>query len=137
MEIDALQYRHSEGPCLDALTHRLIFCADDLSNDLRWPNFAPLATSAGIRSVLALPLSMESQQGALSLCAHCPDAFGVVGRAKATVLASLASLTLSLAHSYEDEERRAAAYRSVTTGVELLGKAVGHVPIGREPWPSP
>jgi hypothetical protein len=100
MEIDALQYRLGEGPCLDALTHRLIFCADDLSNDLRWPTFAPLASRAGVRSILVLPLSVNLQQGALSLCARCPDAFGVVGRAKATVLASLAGLALSLAHSY-------------------------------------
>jgi transcriptional regulator with GAF, ATPase, and Fis domain len=125
MEIDALQHRNGEGPCLDVLTHRLIFYADDLSNDLRWPNFAPDATSAGIRSVLTLPFSMDSQRGVLNLCARYPDAFGVVDRAKATVLASLASLALSIAHSHEDEKRRAAAYHSVITSRELLGKAVG------------
>jgi hypothetical protein len=95
-----LQYRLGEGPSIDALTRRLIFCADDLSNDLRWPTFAPLASRAGVRSVLVLPLSMNLQQGALNLSARRRDALGVVNRAKATVLASLASLALLPSHSY-------------------------------------
>jgi len=68
VELDALQQRYNEGPCLDAVAHRLIFHADNLGRDLRWPNFAPHATQAGIRSVLALPLSVDAEPGSLS----CP-----------------------------------------------------------------
>jgi transcriptional regulator with GAF, ATPase, and Fis domain len=125
VEVDALQHRNSEGPCLDAITYRLIFYANDLDHDLRWPNFAPQATKAGIRSVLALPLSVDSQQGALNLYAGYSDAFGVVDRAKATILASLASVALSTAHIHEDQERQAAALHTGLASREIIGEAMG------------
>jgi transcriptional regulator with GAF, ATPase, and Fis domain len=124
-EIDALQHRTGEGPCLDAVAYRLIFYAHDLSRDLRWLHFAPLATDAGVRSVLALPLSSDSQVGALNLYARYPAAFGVDDRAKAAILASLASLALSVAHSHEDEERRAANFHAALGSRETIGEALG------------
>lgn len=123
--IDAFQHRTGEGPCLDAVAHRLIFYADDLDRDLRWLHFAPLARKAGIRSILALPLSSDSQMGALNLYSHYPAAFGVEGRAKAAILASLASLALSVAHSHEEEERRAANFNTALGTRETIGQAVG------------
>jgi GAF domain-containing protein len=124
-EIDALQHRTGEGPCLDAVAHRLIFYADDLEIDLRWLHFAPLASTAGIRSVLALPLSSDSQMGALNLYSRYPAAFGVEGRAKAAILVTLASLALSVAHSHEDEERRAANLHVALGSRETIGQAMG------------
>jgi GAF domain-containing protein len=124
-EIDSLQHRSGEGPCLDAVAHRLIFYADDLDRDLRWLHFAPLARKAGIRSVLALPLSSDAQMGALNLYSRYPAAFGVDGRAKAAILVSLASLALSVAHSHEDEERRAANFHAALASRETIGQAVG------------
>ncbi len=123
--IDALQHRTGEGPCLDAVTHRLIFYADDLDRDLRWLHFAPLAIKAGIRSVLALPLSCDSQMGALNLYSGIPAAFGVDERAKAAILVSLASLALSVAHSHEDEERRAADLHAALGSRVTIGQAMG------------
>jgi ANTAR domain/GAF domain len=124
-KIDALQNRTGEGPGLDAVAYRLIFFADDLGRDLRWLHFAPLATEAGIRSVLALPLSSDSQVGALNLYSRYPSAFGVDGRAKAAILVSLASLALSIAHSHEDEERRAANFHAALGSRETIGEALG------------
>jgi GAF domain-containing protein len=124
-QIDALQHRTGEGPCLDALAYRLIFYADDLSRDLRWLHFAPLAADAGIRSVLALPLSSDSQFGVLNLYSRYPAAFGVDGRAKAAILVSLASLALSIAHSHEDEERRAANFHAALGSRKTIGEALG------------
>jgi hypothetical protein len=123
--IDALQHRTGEGPCLDAVAHRLIFYADDLDRDLRWLHFAPLARNAGIRSVLALPLSSDAQMGALNLYSRYPAAFGVDGRAKAAILVSMASLALSVAHSHEDEERRAANFHTALGSRETIGQAMG------------
>ena len=124
-EVDATQHETGEGPCLDAVAHRLIFYADDLSKDHRWLHFAPSATQAGIRSVLALPLSADAHIGALNLYARYPAAFGVVDRAKAAILVPLASLALSAAHSHEDEERRAASLNSALTSRETIGEALG------------
>jgi len=125
VEIDALQQSTGEGPCLDAIAHRLIFYADDLGRDLRWLHFAPEASKAGIRSVLALPLSADAQLGALNLYALYPLAFGVIDRAKATILASMASLALSVAYSHEDEERRAENLYAAMASREAIGEAIG------------
>jgi GAF domain-containing protein len=124
-EVDALQHRSGEGPCLDAVAHRLIFYAHDLDRDLRWLHFAPLARNAGIRSVLALPLTSDAQMGALNLYSRYPAAFGVDGRAKAAILVSMASLALSVAHSHEDEERRVADFHAALVSRETIGQAMG------------
>jgi GAF domain-containing protein len=123
--IDALQQSVREGPCLDAIAHRLVFYAEDLSTDLRWPKFAAEATSIGIRGVLALPISADEQLGAVNLYARLPIAFGVVDRAKAAILASLAGLALSAAQSHEDEERRALSFQAALRTREIIGEALG------------
>ena len=125
LEIDAEQRRTGEGPCLDAIFHRQMIYADDLRTDLRWPDFSPQATSRGIRSVLSLPLAPDSQDGALNLYAYYPAAFGVVDRAKATILVSLASLAVSVAQTHEDEERRAENLNAALGTRETIGEALG------------
>jgi GAF domain-containing protein len=125
VEVDALQHLTSEGPCLDAITERTMFYANDLAHDDRWPHFGPQATSAGIRSVLALPLADDARLGALNLYAVYPDAFGSVDRAKGAILASLASHALLVAHSHEDEERRFDQLHGALGTRELFGQAEG------------
>jgi GAF domain-containing protein len=125
IEVDALQRRTGQGPCLDAITHRLVFYVEDLTSDLRWPDFCPLAAASGIRSMLALPLFSDDQRGALNLYARFPIAFGVVDRAKAAILVSLASLALSIAQSHEDEERRTLALEAALRTREIIGEALG------------
>jgi ANTAR domain/GAF domain len=125
VEVDALQHLTGEGPCLDAITYRAIFYAHDVGDDQRWPHFGPQATTAGIRSVLALPLADDDRQGALNLYARYPSAFGVVDRGKAVILASLATLALSAAHSHEGEERRIENLRAALISRELIGQAEG------------
>jgi ANTAR domain/GAF domain len=125
LEIDAVQCRTGEGPCLDAFVHRQMIYADDLRTDLRWPAFSAPARGWGIRSVLSLPLAPDSQEGALNLYAYYPAAFGVVDRAKATILVSLASLALSVAQSHEDEDRRAENLNAALGTRETIGEALG------------
>jgi len=124
-EVDDLQSELGEGPCLDAINHRVIFYAGDLSEDDRWPRFGQRATAAGIRSVLALPLPNNGGSGALNLYARFPGAFGAIDRAKAVILASLAGLALSTARAHEDEERRAENLNAALATREVIGQAQG------------
>jgi transcriptional regulator with GAF, ATPase, and Fis domain len=123
--IDALQHSTGEGPCLDAIAHRLIYYVDDLERDQRWLHFSPKASQAGIRSVLALPLSANAKLGALNLYALYPIAFGVIDRARAAILASMASLALSVAYTHEDSERRAENLHAALASRETIGEAIG------------
>jgi GAF domain-containing protein len=124
-QIDALQRETGEGPCLDAIAHRSVFYAEDLSGDLRWPRFSQGAADSGIRSVLALPLPADARRGALNLYARFPIAFGVVDRAKAAILASLASLALSAAFSLEIQERRELNFQAALSSRATIGEAMG------------
>jgi hypothetical protein len=81
-EVDRLQARLGEGPCLDAVHHpppNGVVLADDLEGDdvERWPRFAPLAVMAGFRSMLSLSLTAtrDGRRAALNLYADHPDAF--------------------------------------------------------------
>jgi hypothetical protein len=123
--IDALQHQTVEGPCLDAVTRGLIFYSHDLGSDLRWTYFAPQATRAGIRSQMAVPLTADRQHAVLNLCARRPNAFGVLDRAKATMLATLTSLARRVAQSHEDDRRRSAGFRNALASREGIAEAVG------------
>jgi hypothetical protein len=124
-EIDALQQEEGEGPCLDAVAHRVVYYAEELRGEVRWPRFSTRAAESGILSVLALPLNADAQLGAVNLYARYPIAFGVVDRAKAAILAALASLALSIAHAHEDEERRALNFQTALRSREIIGEAMG------------
>jgi hypothetical protein len=124
-EIDSLQCQTGEGPCLDAIARQLIFYADDLELDPRWPIFGPSSATVGVRSVLALPLSDNGAQGALNLYGRYPAAFGVVDRAKAVILASLANPALAAARSLEDNDRLSDNLHTALSSRELIGQAEG------------
>jgi GAF domain-containing protein len=123
--VGAIQERTGEGPSIDAIAHRQIVSVDDLVSDPRWPHFSPQAVGEGIRSVLSFPLAPNSQAVALNLYARYPAAFGVIDRAKAAILVSLASLAVSVAHTHEDEERRAENLTAALATRETIGEALG------------
>lgn len=124
VELDNLQLRTSEGPCLDAAFGRGTFYAADLAEDPRWPQFGPAATTAGIRSLLAFPLT-SGRSSALSLYARLPAAFGATDRAKGLIFATLAGLALDSAVGREDSERNAANLHEALRTRELIGQAQG------------
>jgi transcriptional regulator with GAF, ATPase, and Fis domain len=125
VEIDDLQLQTGQGPCLDAISHRLTFYSTDLARDLRWLHFAPRALGLGIHSIMALPLDSNSQLGSLSLSARDPAAFDVIGRAQASLLAALAGIALSVARSHRNEEQRVESLRAALISRETLGEAAG------------
>lgn len=102
--IDRLQIESNEGPCLDASRLSDTFYAVDLLEDDRWPAFSASAVAAGVRSVLAYPLSAD-QPSALNLYAALPSAFGSVDRAKGQLFTTLARLALDTAEERASEER--------------------------------
>jgi GAF domain-containing protein len=123
--IEAREIGSGEGPGVDAVAHQRIIYVDNLADEVRWPNFAPLAHEAGIRSLLSLPVSSDFHAGALSLYSRYPAAFDVHWRARALILVTLASFALSAAHTREDDERRLANYVTALASREMIGQATG------------
>ncbi|OLT48973.1 histidine kinase [Saccharomonospora sp. CUA-673] len=120
-EIDRLQYRFDEGPCLSAADPDgpALAASNDLSRDPQWPRFGPAASELGVVSLLAtslLPTHRPPQiTGALNIYAKKPAAFGPGTADSALLLATHASL--ALAHT--DAVTRAALER------EQLRRAIG------------
>ena len=100
-ELDRLQGRLGEGPCISA--------ADDpppegflLASDLqgrdaeRWPRFAPYAVEAGVRSMLSSSVVSErgSPRAALNLYSDRPDAFDTTAILTAGLFATQAGALL-------------------------------------------
>ena len=125
IEVDALQRRYEQGPCLDAVADDSILYADDLAGDDRWPLYGPAATAVGVRSVLALSLSNRGTRGALNLYARYPMAFGVIDRAKGLLLAGLAGQALSTAQAHDRETRRLDNLQAALLTRAVIGQAQG------------
>ncbi len=125
IEVDGLQHTAGEGPCLDALSGSSLVYAEDLSDDVRWPVFGPGAVARGMRSLLALPLVLNGAPGALNLYARYPNAFGAIDRGRGVLLAALAGLAFTSAHSHEEEERKAIQLQAALATREMIGQAQG------------
>ena len=125
VELDGLQHDADEGPCLDAVSERGTFYAEDLADDARWPKFGPAAAAAGMRSLLAFPLLADDIRAALNLYARFPRAFGATDRAKGLLFAALAGIALGSAHTREGEARRTHGLEEALVTREVIGQAQG------------
>lgn len=68
LKLDAAQYRFKQGPCYDAAVDAVHVTSPDLANDPRYPLYAPVATSAGIRAQAGIRLfDAKGAEGALNL----------------------------------------------------------------------
>lgn len=124
VEIDQMQLEADEGPCLAAAIQGATFYAHDLTEDTRWPTFAAAATAAGIRTVLAFPLSVDLPS-ALNLYARVPAAFGATDRAQGLLFATLARLALDSARERAADVNKAHNLTQALRTRELIGQAQG------------
>ncbi|WP_123029075.1 GAF and ANTAR domain-containing protein [Mycolicibacterium stellerae] len=74
-ELDELQFTVGEGPCLDAVAHRIPIFVLDLADprEVSWPAYRPALLAREIRGVYALPIVIAGQfVGALDLFRNLP-----------------------------------------------------------------
>lgn len=123
-DLDSMQIRLGQGPCLDAIAQGGTIYAADLTDDPRWPTFAPMAAEAGVRSLLALRLSGE-RAIALGLYAHLPGTFGAPDRAAGVTFATLAGAAVTAALEGNEDRRRADNLQAAMRSREVIGQAQG------------
>jgi transcriptional regulator with GAF, ATPase, and Fis domain len=76
VEIDLVQYRTGEGPCLAAMSDSNVVRIDVLERDSRFVRFAPGALDQDVHSVLSTPLTANGRTvGALNMYSRAVDAF--------------------------------------------------------------
>ncbi len=125
VEIEARQHDRGEGPCLDAIDSGEAIYVNDLVDDDRWPEFGSAAARLGIRSLLSLPFATSGGPGALNLFACSPQAFGVIDRGRALLLAAITGVAATSARTHEDEKRRTANLHAALATREVIGQAQG------------
>ncbi len=130
-EIDRLQYRFDEGPCVDAARHPgpAVATSDDLASDGQWPLFGPAAARHGYSSVVATALLPDSRPpaltGALNIFARAPRAFDASTRDTALLLATHASLALALTQAADVAALQVEHLRRAVESRDVIGQAKG------------
>ncbi len=98
LEVDAIQYRLDEGPCLEAYRTGVEVAVDLDTAAERWPRFAAAVEGEQVRSLVALPLATGGDTvGALNLYAFAADAFLDADMAQLRIVASRAADTIAAA----------------------------------------
>jgi GAF domain-containing protein len=118
-EIDRLQVKHGEGPCIEAAIDELIVRTDDFQHEHRWPNYSADVLKLGVRSALSFKLYTTNRNaGALNIFGFEPNAFNAEDEAVGSVLAAHAAAAI-LASRQGDQ------LQSALTNRDLIGQAKG------------
>jgi transcriptional regulator with GAF, ATPase, and Fis domain len=95
-ELDAVQERLGQGPCLQAAVAGSVIRCTDLREETRWPQFAAAAVELGMHSVLSFQLyTQRGGAGALNLLGSAPRAFSLEAEAVGALLATHAAVALA------------------------------------------
>lgn len=96
-EIDAIQHRLQQGPCLQAAVADSLVRCDDLRTDTRWPEFAAAAVAVGVFSMLSFQLCVHrGGTGSFNLLGRAPREFTAHEEAIGALLASHAAIALAV-----------------------------------------
>ena len=129
IELDELQDRHDEGPCLDAarVPGPAYRYSSDLGADPEWPSFGPAAAELGFHSVLSTALLPEGRlSGALNIFSRKRGVLGdEADRDRALLLASHATLAVTTTEAVRLAELRETQLRQAIDSRDIIGQAKG------------
>ncbi len=121
IEVDDVQQRFREGPCLDAADGDALVQCDDLREDPRWPRFAKGAVEVGVHAMMSFQLyTHDHRKSALNLFALQPGVFTAKDQAVGAMLATHAATAL-IAH---DRERQ---FQAALSSRDVIGQAKGMI----------
>lgn len=118
-ELDELQYRFHEGPCLSAAEEQRAVVVEDFRTDSRWPEYSRAVAGQGMRSILSVPFTVgNGARAAMNLYSAEPGTFRTESIAFAEAYAQQASkgleLALRMARYSEEASNRSRAMESRT-----------------------
>lgn len=118
-EIDQLQKKHLEGPCVQAALDETVVRTDDFEEDQRWPKYSPEVVKLGIRSGLSFKLyTADRTAGALNLFGFEPDVWDGESETVGMVLAAHAAAAIIAS-------REGDQLQSALTTRDRIGQAKG------------
>ncbi len=125
-DLDDLQHREQEGPCIDCLREGSVMRVRDLATDSRFPTYGPRAAERGAHAVVSMPLAADGRTvGALNLYSRQVDAFDGAGLAMAELLTAHASLAVQAATAYYTNRDLADQMREAISSRAVIEQAKG------------
>lgn len=123
VEVDALQYRLGQGPCLEAVEADDIAVAEDLATDRRWPVFGPACVEeTGIRSMLSVRLELGGDdRAALNLYAAGREAFDELDVGTASIFAPFTASAVQRVL----RDRDTVNFQAALSSSRQIGTAIG------------
>lgn len=124
LAVDEIQYALGTGPCVDAIIKDVVFRADDLLTDDRWPEFGRLAAERHhVRSMLSFRLFLEDDERimGLNLYATGTAAFDEDSETVGTLVATHGALVVTAAAARE----QAAQLEQALVNSRRIGMAMG------------
>jgi GAF domain-containing protein len=121
-ELDGLQYSVDEGPCLAAVRESPVVVVNDIRHEQRWPRYLPAAIESGLRSQMAVRLSVDDEAtlGGLNLYSTARVGIEPEVQELATSFASHAAVAVHQA-------REIANLKDALASRKVIGQAIGIV----------
>jgi transcriptional regulator with GAF, ATPase, and Fis domain len=122
-QVDELERRAGDGPCIDAIEEETPQIDPDLTTPSLWPQLASiLVAETPVRGAMGFRLLIDKRKGAaLNLFSDTPNTFDAESAGQAAVLAAFASVAINAVAKGED----AASLRRGLLSNREIGKAVG------------
>ncbi|MGK3204412.1 GAF and ANTAR domain-containing protein [Amycolatopsis sp. MEPSY49] len=131
VELDLLQYRFREGPCVESAEPAgpAVAISPDLADEPRWPRWAPAAAALGVRAVVSTALipgpPTGRSIGALNVYSRSPNGLDEADRDVLLLLATHASLALAATDAVTRAELQTAHLRKAIDSRDVIGQAKG------------
>jgi GAF domain-containing protein len=94
-ELDHLQEKFNQGPCLDAAVIELVVRTEDFEIEKRWPRYSRAVAEMGVRSSISFKLyTGERTAGALNVFSRKPHSFDADAEVIGTILAAHAAAAI-------------------------------------------
>jgi len=124
--LDEWQYDKGYGPCLDASATHATLSLPDMSTEVRWPDWAAQALTAGSHSSLSVGLPIhERVTGALNVYATKPEAFDSDAIVLGQTFAGYAAVALANAHLYDAQASLAQQMQAAMQSRAVIEQAKG------------
>jgi len=127
-DVDSVQYRLGEGPCISAAATGKTTGSGALGEDQAWPRFGPMAAALGVHSAISLPLVLGDRiLGALNVYSHQRDAFDGSSRHIGEQFAGPAAVAIHNAQILDQSRRETARLEVAMSARSMIDRAVGIV----------
>lgn len=125
-DVDDIQYRLGEGPCISAAAEGRTNSSGELAEDLSWPSFGPRAAELGVHSALSLPLKVGGEVlGALNVYAHSRNAFDAASQRMGELFAGPAAIAIHNARLLDQAQRQTERLEAALTSRSTIDRAIG------------